>query len=234
MSETPEMDPYRPPGNLGPDASALRPAAWVTVLGRMMAFLDSPRRAMRNVLDHASPGSAIPLAALWGMQNTLSRGWRTATSAESTEEVVAAVVGLALAGAIMGNLGLLWFASFVRLTAWMLSIPIRFRDAILVLGWAAVPQVVMLIVGGVYLLLGLSGVLQPTDSSVFNPTLAEWIFALLSLAMGLLQLSICVTGLSEASGKTVGRGALLLVLSVLLGVGIAMLLVQMMFRLLTG
>lgn len=154
MSENPELDPYRPPRTLEPDASSARPPAWSVALRRMAAFLDSPRRAMRDVLR--------------------------------------------------------------------------------VYGWAAVPQVVTLVLLVAYLLLSFTSILQPTDSSRFTHTLAGGLLLLLGVVMGLLQLSICVIGLSEASGKTVGRSAWWLVVSVVLGFGCALLLVQASFRLLFG
>lgn len=234
MSENPELDPYRPPRTLEPDASSVRPPAWSVALRRMTAFLDSPRRAMRDVLDHASVFSVVPLAAAWGINNTLSRGWRAALSTESPGEFAAAIAALMFVGAVLGNVALLWFASFGWLTAWMFSIPVRFRDVLRVYGWAAVPQVVTLVLLVAYLLLSFTSILQPTDSSRFTHTLAGGLLVLLGVVMGLLQLSICVTGLSEASGKTVGRSAWWLVVSVVLGFGCALLLVQASFLLLFG
>lgn len=213
MSNDPGIDPYATPmsADLEPQKEPLdrraegHPSRNVppTFLGRTMAFLNSPRIAMRAVVDTAPVWTILPLAAVWGMVHATARAVPMILSEPTPRDVVVRLGIHLAAGLVVGILSCLYFAFFVSVTASLFSVPLRFREASLIVGWSAVPHLAMVPVTAVYFGLEASGVLGGGDSAA--GLLVEMFVGLLGMALTVCCVAFCITGMSEATGRSVAR-----------------------------
>jgi hypothetical protein len=216
-----------------PDEPSPGRDAPATILGRALAFLDSPRLAMRAVLDSGSVWTVLPLAGVWGMIPAASKAAILVPGRADLGETLAILAGALLSGSLVGNVSCLAFATLVWLAGSWFRAPVRFRQVYLVVGWSAVPQLAMVPVMFVYYGFVAFGILDLQEPLSFSSHLAAMIVMLLGAVLEVCSVAICVTGLSVASGLSRARSAVWFAFAATLGFGLLLGTVPRIVRLLT-